>query len=417
MGLINRRGFLVGAAALALTPALAQAATAKAAFIVPDGQGDGSSFESPASLQSLGELVKRVGAGGIVYLIAGKEYKAGKPIMIAASGSKGAPVTITGVDKGLRPKRAVIKGSRKGWRKGGATDAGGFGGNTLFAFSGNASNLTFTNLSVQHTGRVFDFSGNKGSGITVQDVDFYNVRDGFYTDGGSSVKNVVLRRFNGVGFSKKAVRFHGSSKGWLIEDCEFDSGLQFGDNFAVGIEANDRASGLQINGGYTINCLDKAGGNQKKYWNADGVAAERGNSNIRISNHRSAGNSDGGYDLKSEDTILSGCVSEDNKRNFRIWGGSKSRPVLIENCRSGNPKSRGGIGGAHHLWISGKGDGGPRPGYVRVQGGSFSGGAPNGMIYADGANAVVQLVGTKISGGDKKLLFVADDDSSKLIQS
>src|SRR5690606_17487406 len=118
---------------------------------------------------------------------------------------------------------------------------------------------------------------------------------------------------------KKGIRIRGNSSGWLIEDCGIDCRWQFGDNHATGIEAWDTAHDIRIIGGYTRNCseyLDKT-----TFWNADGITTERNNYDIRIENHISSGNTDGGYDLKSERTVLRNCLSFDNNRNYRIWGG------------------------------------------------------------------------------------------------
>lgn len=409
---ISRRSFIVGAAGLTVAPAFAQTTPSLEAFIAPAGDGDGLSIGQPAPLSMLGDLVKAVGPGGTVYILADRgNYQRQPTVEIAAGGTAEAPVRITGVDASLQPARASIRGNRRRWRKPAresrAVNAAELGGDPTFTFGPGASHLTFSHLSFIDTGRIFDFTGQEETGLLFEDIDFLNVRDGLFTDEESTLSDVTIRRFSGVGFSKKAIRVHGQSHGWLIEDCELDSGWQFGDNFAVGIELNHSANDIVISGGFTINCLDKQDGDQEKYWNADGVAAENGNYNIRISDHRSAGHSDGGYDLKSEDTILTRCIAEDNKRNYRIWGGMGAEPLLLEDCQSLTPRSRGGTGAAAHLWLFGSDEPGSSAASAIFQGGAMADATPgSAVVYADGNNVAVHLVDADLTGLGKRETLV-----------
>jgi hypothetical protein len=415
---------MAGAAGLVIGPALAQTGTlgAAEAYIAPGGSGDGLSVLQPAGLDKLGELVKTVGPGGTIYILADRgDYQRQPTVEIAAGGTAEAPVRIVGADARRQPARAVIRGNRKRWRKplqeSRAIDAGEFGGDPTFVFGTGASHLAFSNVSFVDTGRIFDFTGRRESGIVIEDIDFLNVRDGLFTNEDSELSNVTIRRFSGVGFSKKAIRVHGKSHGWLIEDCELDSGWQFGDDFAVGIELNHTANDIAITGGFTINCLDTQDGDKEKYWNADGIAAERDNYNIRISDHRSAGHSDGGYDLKSEDTVLTRCIAEDNKRNYRIWGGQGAEPLLLEDCQSITPRSRGGTGAAAHLWLPGVGDAGDISASAIFKGGAMIDAAPgSAAIYADGNSIIVHLIDADLSGlGERETLVEGEGQWSTVI--
>ena len=417
---LARRQFILGSASLLALPALAQEARPQIAYIAAGGEGDGTSWESAAPLRALDELVERVGPGGTVLLAADGTYDFDDTIVLRNGGSAGAPVTITGAGRNGQPRTAALRGTRKNWSKPssqrGGVNASNFGGNTFIALENNASHLRIANLSLTNFGRILDMSGQRSKGIHVENVSFVNIRDGIYTDDGSAVTDVVLRRFSGVGFSKKAVRFHGRSSNWLIEACELDSRWQFGDNFAVGIEANDRAHGLRIVGGYTRNCYDTQGGNPEKYWNADGVATERGNYDIVIDNHHSSGHTDGGYDLKSEATTLRNCVAEDNKRNYRIWGGVRGEPISLVGCSSNAPRRRGGTGGAHHIWLSGTSGESRQAASLVYANGVLAGGEIEVAILADGGNVAVHLVDTdtsRLPRGAK--LFETDKDTSRLI--
>ncbi|MBE7731966.1 LamG-like jellyroll fold domain-containing protein [Devosia faecipullorum] len=414
---LSRRSFLVGAASLAASPALAQAVSGSTAFVSPDGEGDGVSPENAAPFAALGELIRAVGPGGTIYILADRgEYRDWDTAIIDAGGTALAPVNIRGVDSGLRPGNPVFFGSRTPWTRpideGAALNAAEFGGNTAFEFTHNAGHLHFSDMSFSDVGRIFNFAGQRARGITIEDIAFLNVRDGFFTDENSELEDVVLRRFSGVGFSKKGIRMHGRSHGWLVEGCDLDSGWQFGDNFSVGIELNHEAHDLTIRGGYTINGLDTQDGDQEKYWNADGVAAERGNYNVQIIDHKSSGHSDAGYDLKSENTRLVRCISSDNKRNYRIWGGIGRDPTQLTDCQSLNPRTRGGIGASAHLWLPGADDDIPAASVI-FTGGALKDSSPGSTaVYTDGDGVTVHFIDADMLGlGHRESLFEGEGDS------
>jgi hypothetical protein len=408
---LSRRLFLAAsmAGAVAMAGGVARAQT-NVAYVRPNGAGKGTSWDDAANIMNIPALADMVGPGGTIAILADGEYAVEDTIDL--SGAEG--VTIAGYSLNMSPRAARIVGTRRGW-SGGAVDAEDFGGNTLFRVSSNISGLSIANLDVRDVGRVVDLAGSGARDMTIENVSFTNIRDGIFTDDGSSVRSLAIRNFSGRGYSKKGIRFHGSSSGWVIENCDLDSGQQYGDDFAVGIECNDSANGLQILGGSTGNSLDRRP--EDKYWNGDGVASERGNRNIVIQNHRSYGNSDGGYDLKSEATQLINCVSEGNKRNYRIWGGINGTPIQLIGCRSVNPVDRGGNGGSHHMWLRGEESDSPGAAHVLWENGSLSGGRTETAIYAEGNDVDVHLVNTDTSGlGSSTKLFESTADSSQLRQ-
>lgn len=438
----RRRDFIAGSLSLMTAPALAQVASeadpaaeqpapeqpawltaditpGSDAYIAADGTGDGSSWASAAPLAALSDLVGRVAPGGRVLLSADQPFQLDAAIEIAASGSADRPVTLSGMRSDGTVAPAEFVGTRTQWpgavTAADAVDASDFGGNTLFRLAAGAGHLQFRNMRVLHFGIVLDMSRSDARGITVEDVVFFNIRDGIFTDDASSAADVTLRRFSGRGFSKKAVRFHGTCNNWLIADCDLDSAWQYGDNFAVGIEAHDSAYALHIVGGRTINCMDMQGNDPEEYWNGDGVASERGNHDILIEDHFSAGHTDSGYDLKSERTELRNCISEDNKRNYRLWGGIGTEPMLLTGCASRAPRKRGGSGATHHIWVSGGDSAKDTAGSVLFIDGVIAGEKPEEAIHVDGANAAVHLVDTSLLGVRQDQLFAASVGTSVLI--
>ncbi len=84
----------------------------------------------------------------------------------------------------------------------------------------------------------------------------------------------------------------------------------------------------------------------RQYWNGDGFSTERGNARILFRQCAAWDNSDGGFDLKSTETLLDDCVSGRNARNFRLWSSIRATRLT-----SLNPVKIGGIGDTNHFTI------------------------------------------------------------------
>src|SRR3546814_10860770 len=80
--------------------------------------------------------------------------------------------------------------------------------------------------------------------------------------------------------------------------------------------------------------------------NGDGFASERGVYDVRFIDTVARGNTDGGYDLKSSGTVVVRALSEENGRNYRLWG----EATLIDSVGL-NPVLRGGISEQNQLWL------------------------------------------------------------------
>jgi len=84
----------------------------------------------------------------------------------------------------------------------------------------------------------------------------------------------------------------------------------------------------------------------KKYWNGDGFSTERGNARFLFRQCSAWDNSDGGFDLKSTETVLDDCVSGRNARNFRLWSSIRATRLI-----SLDPVKIGGTGDTNHFAI------------------------------------------------------------------
>lgn len=329
-------------------------------YVAPSaaGNGEGIDWANAAALTDLNDLILAVGAGGTIALASHLgDFTQTSAITLSAAGILTDRVTITGMNEAGVPTEAKIIGSRTSWAspadETGWVDASAYGGNVLFTAAAGIGHLNFKKLRCERLSRIIDFSNIEASGFLFEDMYGFNVRDGFYTNSASAVDTVVLRRVTGVGYSKKFVRFHGECSNWIIENFDFDSRWQDKDEFAVGIECNHNAHGLIVRDGQSGNCRSTTG----TYFNGDGMSSERTNYDILVEDATFYGCTDGGLDLKSEATIVRRVTANDNKRNFRIWGGVEgypnyNGPILMEDCISTNPHGRGG-GSVLHIWLKG----------------------------------------------------------------
>lgn len=84
----------------------------------------------------------------------------------------------------------------------------------------------------------------------------------------------------------------------------------------------------------------------KQYWNGDGFSTERGNARFLFRQCAAWDNSDGGFDLKSTETVLDDCTSGRNARNFRLWSSIRATRLI-----SLDPVKIGGTGDTNHFSI------------------------------------------------------------------
>ncbi|PLS80876.1 hypothetical protein CYG49_03885 [Candidatus Saccharibacteria bacterium] len=312
------------------------------------GKADGSSWENAANLSKLPALVAATPDGGTVLIQADAgEYNRTSSIIINNGGSADKPVTVRGVAKDGTPMKAKIVGDRTA-----PYSPTGNDGNDLFKFYAGAKNLKFSDLSFQNIGNVFNASADVNN-ITIEDSYAKNVRrfvSNYPASGeeSSNITNLTVRRTNVDGFSKSFAIIKQNSSNLLFEDIVADSQGQDGDDFAMGFMLDGTVHDV-VHRRVTVKNTIQTGPNDV-YWNADGFVTERGVYNIRYEDTNAMGATDGGYDLKSDNTTLVRAKASDNKRNFRLWGTG----VTINTCEGLNPHKRGGTSSQAQLW-AGKG--------------------------------------------------------------
>ncbi|MEL6604827.1 MAG: malectin domain-containing carbohydrate-binding protein [Cyanobacteria bacterium J06614_10] len=344
------------------TPALTSSGNT-VRFISPEGNGNGSSWAQAAKITDLDALIEQSSPGDEIWIAGdlGSYYLNGQIINIDSGGTQAGDVHIRGVaSKAGGNDTPLFVGTRaEAWGPGKPN------GQEVFRLTQGADNLHFSNLNFQNIGNGAFRLGGDITGITIEDMHADNVRrfvENYAASGAqsASVSDLTIRNVEVHGFSKGAIRLQYDTNNVLIEDVFGDSQRQDGDNFAMGVQLDGTAHDI-VHRRVTMNNATQAI-DDDLYWNADGFVSEEGNYNITYEDTYAAGNTDGGYDLKSSNTLMIRATAADNKRNFRIWGSTTMIDVV-----SDEPFLRGGNGTTAHIHVLGdKSD-------LVIDGGTFSG--------------------------------------------
>ncbi|MDA3798071.1 MAG: hypothetical protein PF692_03215 [Kiritimatiellae bacterium] len=227
-------------------------------------------------------------------------------------------------------------------------------GKTFCYVAGDASDFKITNLDLTGYNQVVSMHGNH-SNVEFSKLDIKETRDAFVI-AGPSTKNIKITDCNITGYTKRGVRIRDGVSELLIQNVHADSGGKewATEAFPVGFHV-EKASSYAPNFNITyINCSGKNNWHTPeagRYWNADGFGAEGGCYGIKYLNCFASGNTDGGWDDKSDNPVLENCIAIANKRNFRFW--SDKSPTMT-NCISAYAIKYGGSGDANGIWVSGR---------------------------------------------------------------
>lgn len=316
-------------------------------YVSPTGSGDrsGSSAANAMPFTKLDTAVQHAGAGGTVLTLADKgNYNFGSTVSLSHGGADGSPVTIKGVDSSGHAQDIQVYGSRGAYSPG-MSDVG----NDIFRMLAGANNLVFDGMDFHNVQTGFRFGANAHN-ITIQNMEASNVR-WFINDvvSGSNtsatVSGLTIRDVDVSGFSRSVIKLGYNTNNVTVERVTGDGKYQDGDGLSHGIMLEGTVHDVVIRDSTMMHCIgSKVTGD---YWNGDGFNAERGVYNLRLEDTRSIGNADGGYDLKSDNTVLVNAYGEDNGRNFRLWGHN----VQLINATGIDPHVRGGTANQEQIWI------------------------------------------------------------------
>jgi len=275
------------AAATAATPGAAATRQSGVTFVVDREAAGGCSDEAPGTASRPWCTIARSSAalqGGDTVLVRAGVYRESIAVV---SGTKADPVTYQG-------------------ELGTILDGTGMGAG-VHAFSvASAHHVRIRGFEVRNfrgrRGHGIDISGNS-SDVEVSDVHAHDNDNGIVMRGTSSL--IVLRRVR-VGRSRYGVGFEDSVRGITI------AGALAYDN----VDANSSPA-------TTV------------YVNGDGFSADRGTSDLVITDAVAIGNGDAGFDITGAGFTCTRCVAGDNaKYGFRLWQHGPS--VLVDSLAYGN---------------------------------------------------------------------------------
>jgi hypothetical protein len=264
-----------------------------------------------------------------------------RTLLVAGLGSAFAPRLLAQGRRSLQIRGRTFRGDR-------GNDIGGAGGEGLRAASGmHIQNCRFFDLGngairIADPVRGLIVEGCEASNMYrfLEDTVAEGVED-------ASLRDFVIRRVNASRLERGFSRLRYQSSRGLIEDVTAACKETGGSRYCVGFQLDDSAQDITYR-----RCVARGfrevTRSASSYWNGDGFSDERGNSRIRYLDCRASDCTDGGFDLKSTDVVMIGCVARGNKRNFRLWSSG-----VLQACESHEPIWRGGSGGKSHFSFHG----------------------------------------------------------------
>jgi hypothetical protein len=199
-------------------------------------------------------------------------------------------------------------------------------GNGLFVIREPVNNVQISNVSVDGGYRVIE---NTAAPERV----------------GAGCVGLRVRGARASDLKRSFARIRYDSHDGVIEDVRASGTLSTGaTDLPVGIAFDGSAHDFRIERCFMRGFQWKR--EAKQYWNGDGFSTERGNARMLFRQCAAWDNSDGGFDLKSTETVLDDCVSGRNARNFRLWTSMRATRLI-----SLDPIKIGGTGDTNHFTI------------------------------------------------------------------
>jgi Ca2+-binding RTX toxin-like protein len=320
-------------------------------YISPTGSGSrsGSSVANAAAIQTLPKLVTAANPGDEIRLLADKgTYKVSQQITITDGGSATAPITIRGTDSSGNAMKANFTGTRATDWKPGLTE-----GKELFRLRNGANNLSFSDLTTKNFGNgVFRLGGDLQN-IAIKRVTATNVKrfiENWASDSTTaSVNGLKVQDVTVSGYSNNAIRLKYNTRNVTLQNIVGDSMKQNGGLYIHGVALDGTVHDVLLDRVTMKNNYGR--GSSTDYWNGDGFVAEGGTYNLTFRDTVSSGNTDAGYDIKSDNVTMIRAVASNNSKNFRFWGEN----VTVVDSVSTNPQHYGGKGRPAHFHTGAKG--------------------------------------------------------------
>jgi len=314
---------------------------------VASGDRSGTDWENTATLADIDEMIRLVGPGGTVHILAADDpFRITDPIAISHGGVPGGSVTIMGVDRTGAPAKAHIIGTRTSPYPTTREDFAAMNrGSDVFRLKAGADYLHFSFMDFQNIGNGAFLIQADIEGLRLEDMIVTNAMRFFERDleKTCTVTDLAIRRVSVDGFSKSAIRLDQNTSRVVIEDVRADSRRQDFDNFAEGVDLSGNVHDVIFRRCVMRNSHQTLGPDD--FWNGDGFTTELGTHSIHFEECVAYGNTDAGFDLKSSKVTLLRCRSYGNAANFKLWGNE----VVMQECVSENPIRRGGNQAPVHL--------------------------------------------------------------------
>jgi len=324
-----------------------------------DGAGskDGSSLENSLSFKgdeaSLQKAWDSLAPGSTLFLDGG-EYPA-KQLIVKADGKNEKELRkISG--KAKDGKLPVFTGD---WGKNDKDK-----GFTVFKIAKGSTWWAIENFEIVKCkiGVEIENPGNVSFG-RIENISMKEMREGVIITGGATVLNpeigshdILIRNCRVEKYTKRGFRFKDGCYNITVENCYADAGGKewATEAFHMGFSSQGGSEGVSDHDITFINCEARnnywdAG---EGYWNADGFCAERNSYNLTYIGCSAFDNTDGGWDLKTLNPLLIGCVALRNKKDFRFW--SAEPGTVMVRCLGAYAFKRGGNSEETGLWTTGK---------------------------------------------------------------
>ncbi|MDI1296695.1 MAG: right-handed parallel beta-helix repeat-containing protein [bacterium] len=176
---------------------------------------------------------------------------------------------------------------------------------------------------------------------TIGPVQIIGAKQSIYFDTAAVVRNLDIANLTVTDTTREGIRIQGDVNGVTVKNFSLKQ-------VAKPTVAPDLPTGIAIHSGTNIQISDgSASGFQMVstgYPNGDGISAEGGVSNLTISRVTASDNSDGGFDLKYNNTLLYDLTAERNFRNYRFWSSVKASTLTSVDAANA------------HIWAGGSAD-------------------------------------------------------------
>lgn len=312
-------------------------------YVLPTAAGDGSGkdFANARGVDSLQAALDAAGPGNVVRVGSGTYHNVALKFTSGGSGPE-ARKRLIGVDTGGGLPVFTSDFDPKNPAK---------TGRTFMQVSAGVSYIEVGDVILNDYRMGVVLNGGGNTGVLIRNVDVNRCRDAFIFDG-EAIRDLVVRDCDVNQYTKRAVRITRGVSDAQIINVRADAG---GKAYAHEVFP----VGFHVVQGERITFIDCVSNNNwhdagsDRYWNADGYAAERDTKDLTYIRCSAAGNTDGGWDLKTTGIKLVDCVSIANKRNYRFW--AASQPTVLENCLSAYSHDYGNRGHDVGLWQQGGG--------------------------------------------------------------